>query len=63
MAAPSGSRADEVLAATGPDQGSPGGVHPSAGVVLVAAGLYLPNGWPLVLGGFVLLLAAVASQL
>jgi hypothetical protein len=34
----------------------------SAGVVLVAAGLYLPNGWPLVLGGFVLLLVAVAAQ-
>jgi sulfite exporter TauE/SafE len=34
----------------------------SAGVLLVAAGLYLPNGWPLVLGGFVLLVAAVASE-
>ncbi|MBS1880371.1 MAG: hypothetical protein JST31_12725 [Actinobacteria bacterium] len=33
----------------------------SAGVVLVGAGLLLANGWPLVLGGFVLLLAAVTS--
>ncbi len=34
----------------------------SAGVVLVVAGLYLANGWPLLLGGFLLLLAAVASR-
>ena len=34
----------------------------SAGIVLVGAGLILQNGWPLVLGGFVLLLAAVAIQ-
>lgn len=34
----------------------------SAAVVLIAAGLVLPNGWPLVLGGFVLLLAAVAGH-
>jgi uncharacterized membrane protein len=33
-----------------------------AGVVLVAAGFFVPTGWPLVLGGFVLLLVAVAAQ-
>jgi phytoene dehydrogenase-like protein len=33
----------------------------SAGVVLLAAGLYLPNGWPLTLGGFALLIAALAA--
>jgi hypothetical protein len=33
----------------------------SAGVVLITAGIFLANGWPLVLGGFILLFAAVAG--
>jgi len=34
----------------------------SAAAVLIGAGLYLQNGWPLTLGGFVLLLMAVATH-
>jgi hypothetical protein len=34
----------------------------SAGVVLIAAGFFVSNGWPLILGGFVLLFAAVSTQ-
>lgn len=34
--------------------------YTSAAVVLIAAGLLLPNGWPLVLGGLILLVMAVS---
>ncbi len=34
----------------------------SAAVVLIAAGIFVPSGWPLVLGGFVLLLIAVSGR-
>jgi hypothetical protein len=31
-------------------------------VVLIAAGLLFPNGWPLVLGGLILLALAVSGR-
>lgn len=34
----------------------------SAAAVLIAAGILLPNGWPLTLGGMILLLLAVSQQ-
>lgn len=34
----------------------------SAAVVLIAAGILFPNGWPLVLCGFILLVMAVSAR-
>lgn len=34
----------------------------SAAVVLIAAGILFPNGWPLILGGLILLVMAVSER-
>lgn len=38
------------------------GLLTGAGALLVAVGIFAPSGWPFVLGGFVLLLAAASSR-
>ena len=38
------------------------GLLTGAGALLVAVGVFVPSGWPFVLGGFILLVAAASSR-
>jgi hypothetical protein len=39
-----------------------GGLFIGAGAILVSLGIFLPSGWPLVVGGFVLLVAGTGAR-